>query len=126
MTAVAVATDTATGIVTAVDTVTVEATETVVDAEEAEVVEAAGEDVVVVEAAAVAWNAQLRSILMRKTTQVCWSLHLWFTYTLSGQKDVNRCKAANMVSYDPLKTKYSQLENSDVRRESKSSIYTYK
>ena len=78
MTAVAVATDTAIGIATAVDTVTVEATETVVDAEEAEGVAAEDEDVVAVAAAAVAWNARLRSISMRKTTQVCWSLHLLY------------------------------------------------
>ena len=54
MTAEAVATDTAIGIVTAVDTVTVEAMETVVDAEEAEGVAAEDEDVVAVAAAAVA------------------------------------------------------------------------
>ena len=36
-----------------------------------------------------------------------------------GQRDVNLVKAQNEISYNPLGTRYSQLENSDVRRRSK-------
>lgn len=33
-----------------------------------------------------------------------------------GQRDVINCRAQNFIHYNPLGTKYSQLENSDVRQ----------
>lgn len=33
-----------------------------------------------------------------------------------GQRDVIHCRAENQIHYNPLGTRYSQLENSDVRQ----------
>ena len=42
-----------------------------------------------------------------------------------GQRDVTHVKAQNELCYNPLGTKYSQLENTDVRRKSKLSFCSF-